>query len=94
MFYFSLVWCALAVVVLSMAGYRKMIARGGDALVHLGTLDGGLVNAQRDVAERLGWIDQWGKILTLVTVVLGLVLVSYYLYGGWIESMRLQHLAT
>lgn len=86
------VWCLLALVVLSMAGYRKLVARRDDELVHLGDGDATLINAQSDVAERLTWIDKWGQILTLLTVLFGLILGSVFLYQGWIASAQKIHI--
>jgi hypothetical protein len=89
--YLFLIWCLLAVVVLSMAGYRRMIANHEDDLVHLGDADARLITAQKGVATRLTVIDKWGKILTMVTVAFGLVIGCVYLYQGWIEtSTRVQ----
>jgi len=86
-----MVWCLLAVVVLSLAGYRKMVANREDDLVHLHDGDSGLITAQKSVADRLGWIDKWGKILTVLTLVFGLAIASVYLYQGWIESAQKIH---
>ena len=91
MLYLFLVWCLLALVVLSLAGYRKVIANREDDLVHLGEGDAGLIVAQKDTEERLALVDKWGKILTVVTLVLGLVIGAYYLYQGWIESAQKVH---
>ena len=86
--YLFVVWCILAVAVLSMAGYRKLVANHEDDLVHLGDGDARLISNQRNVGERLSSIDKWGKILTIVTVVFGVVLGSIYLYQGWVESAQ------
>jgi hypothetical protein len=91
MFYFFSVWCVLAVIVLSMAGYRKMIARREDDRVHLNDGDITLVNSQKALAAQLSSIDKWGQILTIATVAFGLALGSIYLYNGWIASTQLQH---
>jgi len=86
------IWCLLAVVVLSLAGYRKLVARREDDLVHLGDSDAVLVDSQKSLAERLSSIDKWGKALTFVTLILGLVIASVYLYQGWIESSQKVHI--
>lgn len=90
--YLFSVWCVLAVVVLSLAGYRKLVSNREDDMVHLGDSDAGLISTQKNVAERLSGIDKWGKILTVVTLVFGLVIASIYLYQGWIESTQKIHI--
>jgi len=76
--------------VLSLAGYRRLVANHEDDLVHLGDADAVVINAQKSMADRLSWIDKWGKILTVLTVALGLVLGSIYLYQGWTDSAKIQ----
>ena len=91
MLYLFFVWCLLALVTLSLAGYRKVVASREDDLVHLGDTDSGLIAAQRNTEERLAMIDKWGKILTVITLVLGLVIGVFYLYQGWLESAQKVH---
>jgi len=71
-----------------MAGYRKVIASREDDLVHLGEGDASLINTQRNIATRLEWIDEWGKLLTIFTLAFGSIIGFVYLYQGWIESTR------
>ena len=91
MSYLISMWCVLAVAVLSMAIYRKSIARREDDLVHLNEGDVTLINTQKTVDAQLRAVDKWGQTLTIVTVILGLALGSVYLYNGWIASSQLQH---
>lgn len=86
---FSL-WVVLALAVLSLAGYRKMVSRNEDDLVHLSEADATLVNNQKSIATRLEWIDKWGKILTVVTLIFGIIVAGIYLYNGWMASGQLQ----
>ena len=91
--YLFIVWCVLAIVVLMLAGYRKLIANREDDMVHLNEGDVRLVSDQSAVAERLSGIDKWGKVLTVVTLVFGLVIGTIYLYQGWVESVQKVHIS-
>jgi urease accessory protein UreF len=90
MLYLFFVWCALAAFVLSLAMYRKLVARSEDDLVHLGEADERLVNQQKTVASRLETIDRWERVLTTFTIAFGLVIGAIYLYRGWMDSSQLQ----
>ena len=90
MTYLFSIWCLLAVGVLSMAGYRKTIANREDDLVHLNEGNAGAVDNQKAIAARLSEIDKWGQLLTIVTVVLGLILAGIFLYNGWNASGQLE----
>ena len=90
--YLFSVWCGLAVAVLTLAGYRKWIANREDDTVHLADGNSRLVAEQMSVAARLSGVDRWGKVLTVVTLVFGLVIGTIYLYQGWIESAQKVHI--
>ena len=86
---FFTLWSAMAVVVLLMAAYRKIVARSEDDLVHLGDSDAVLVTRQKSVAGRLEFIDRWGTIFTIITVAFGLIIGTISMDRGWIESGQL-----
>ena len=44
--------------------------------ISLHVLHGALVAADRPVAQKLDVIDKWGKILTVITVVFGLLIAA------------------
>ena len=90
MLYLFSIWCILAIVVLSLAGYRSLVDRSEDDLVHLGDADTPTIKHQSTVASRLEFIDTWGKKLTIVTGSFGLILGAIYLYSGWIEATQLK----
>ena len=70
-----------------MIAWRKVVSRQEDDSLHV--LDGGAVTHQVDVTHKLDVIDKWGKILTVVTVVYGLILGALYLYQSWIEMSHI-----
>jgi hypothetical protein len=55
-----------------------------DPALHLGAAHAGSAGQQVAVAKRLGQIDKWVKLLSVTTVVFGLLLGAAYLYKGWV----------
>jgi hypothetical protein len=80
-------WAALASVVLVLAIYRKVVARKEDDFLHV---DSPVIAQQQAIAKKLEVIDKWGKLLTIIAAVYSLVVVSAFLYNGWIDSGRIQ----
>lgn len=83
----AILWGLLALGVLVMAGYRKVISGQEDETLHLGNPSEAA--HQTVVAHKLEVIDKWGKLLTVVAAVLGLLLVLAYTYQTWIRSTNL-----
>jgi hypothetical protein len=69
------VWTVLALAVLAMFIWRRSVASNEDDSLHLmhGTL-----TQQTTVAQKLDVIDKWGKILTVITVLFGLLIAAVY----------------
>ena len=84
---YAIAWAVLAVIVLVLAIVRKTISSHEDDSIHL---SGGaaVVNEQVSVAKRLDNIDRWGKILTVVLAVTGVVLAVLYGIHVWDASSR------
>jgi uncharacterized membrane protein len=84
---FVVLWCAMAVVVLGLLVWRRMVASEEDDRIHV--LDGAseaVSQHQVQVATKLEQIDKWGKTLTVITVVYGIVLAAAYIYYGWMHA--------
>jgi hypothetical protein len=81
------VWIAFAAGVSALAIYRKFLSREEMDLVHFHDTDAGLISGQKDYADRLDWIDTWGKRLTIVALVYGLILFGIYVYQVWQASL-------
>jgi hypothetical protein len=80
------VWAAMGVVTLALAIYRSFLsAHYEEDVVHLGAGQEGEIPKQVALAKRMGDIDRWGKVLTLVVVVIGLGLAAAYLYQAWLD---------
>ena len=76
-------WGALALVVLILAAYRSQLGRQEDDQIHMTDFEAGAVPHQAAVAHKIDVIETWGKLLTVVLVVYGLVLGCYYFYTLW-----------
>ena len=79
-----ILWAAMALAVLVMAGYRKIVSVREDETLHL-------VNpseSARQVAifHKLERIDKWGKLLTVVAAIYGLLLAIAYTYQTWVQA--------
>jgi uncharacterized membrane protein len=77
----------LALVVGGLALYRKSVASHEDDTVHL-TGSGEAVQEQMQIAAKLEKIDKWGKLLTVVLVIYGLVVAGLYILHMWEESSK------
>ena len=87
---FLVMWGLLAIAVLALFVWRKAVASGEDDNLHV--MDGGSVEksaAQATMAHRLEVIDRWGKIVTVVTIVYGLVLGGVYAWQSWVQNSRI-----
>ena len=86
MFPLIIVWSLLAVVVLGLFFWRQAIARSEDDSLHVMH---GTITSQTTLSQKLDVIDKWGKILTVVTVVLGLLIAAAYILGQFIRPSSL-----
>ena len=86
---FVVLWVALVAIVLSLALYRRILSGREDGLVHVLEGDAHLISQQVAMTEKLNLIDHWGKLLTVLAFVYGLVLAGVFLYQGWLDSSHL-----
>ena len=78
---FTVLWALLAIVVLALVAYRKLVSSKEEETLHLA--DRAEANNQAAIAHTLEWIDKWGKLLTVVAVVYGLLLAAAYTFHVW-----------
>jgi hypothetical protein len=80
------VWSFFAAIVLALAVYRKMLSTREDDSLHVS--DGGarLIPQQIAHAQRIEVVEKWGKSLTAVVVLAGLILAGIYFYGIWMNG--------
>jgi hypothetical protein len=79
----------LAAIVVSLALYRMLVARKQDFHIHINASEAPVVGEQAAIDQKLGWIDKWGKTLTIVTVVYFFALLAMVCYQQWIKSASL-----
>jgi len=78
------IWAVLAIATLGLALYRKLVSASEEDLVHLGPGEERAIPTQVALAAKLESVDRWGKILTVITITLGLVMAALYLYQAWL----------
>jgi hypothetical protein len=81
---FTVLWAVLAAVVLALIAYRKTVTSHEDETIHLGAGSENAPAQQMAIAHKLEAIDKWGKLLTIITVLYGLLLVCLYTYQTWL----------
>jgi hypothetical protein len=85
-----LIFCVLLISVLVLGAMRKLAGRQEEEiLMHVG--DPSVVQNKASIIHRVDAIEKWGKTLTAITVVYGLVLLAWYLYQGWEQSSQIVH---
>ena len=78
----------LGVIVIALAIYRKLISANEDDMLHLGESDLGISQQQLSLARQLDSIDRWGKLLTAISLVYGIVIACVYLHTAWHETAQ------
>jgi len=82
------VFCLLLASVIVLAAMRKAVgSQEEDLLLHAG--DPTLVEKKSFVVERIDAIEKWGKTMTVITVVYGLILLGWLLWTGWHQSAQI-----
>jgi len=73
-------WAVLTIVVLALALARYLVSFREDDNIHLSEAESGMITNQMSIFGKLDAIDRWGKVLTVVALLTGLVLAGIYLY--------------
>jgi len=87
---FLVLWALLAMTVLALFVWRKTVSSHEDDNLHV--MDGASVEksaAQSVMAHKLDLIDRWGKIVTVVTVLYGVLLAGIYMWLSWLQNGKL-----
>jgi hypothetical protein len=88
--YFVL-WSLLALSVLGLALYRKIITiHGDDEFIHLAAGEEKQIPQQVALGQKLEFIDRWGKLLTIATAVFGLLIAAVFLFSAWKASFQIK----
>jgi ABC-type nitrate/sulfonate/bicarbonate transport system permease component len=84
---FAVAWGVLALVVLFLALWRRHLAAQEDDTLHLSGPDT-VISQQMTVARKLELVEKWGKALTIVLAITGLILAVMYGMYLWEASSR------
>jgi hypothetical protein len=84
---FFVLWIVLATIVIALIVRRKMVSRNEDDSLHV--METGAALQQVALANKLDQIDKWGKTLTVIAVVFGLLVGAAYVYQAWVQSSQI-----
>ena len=82
---FLVLWGLMALSVLALVIWRRQVAQGEDDSLHVLNAETA-VPRQVAVAHKLEIIDKWGKTLTILTVVAGIMIAGVYFYQMWVST--------
>jgi len=84
---YIVLWSILAVAVLGLALYRKLLTiHGDDEFIHLAAGEEKLIPQQVALGHKLEFIDRWGKTLTICTAAFGLLIAAVFFFQAWQAS--------
>lgn len=84
---YAIAWGLLALIVIFLAFWRRHVASQEDDTLHVTGPDT-VLSQQMTVARKLELIDRWGKALTVVLAITGLILAVLYGMYIWEATSR------
>lgn len=81
---FIVLWGILALSVIAMIVWRQALGRQEDDTLHV--LHGEALPHQAAVAHKLDVIEKWGKTLTIITVIFGILIALLFVYQTWVQT--------
>jgi len=84
---YAIAWGVLALIVIFLAVWRRHVASQEDDTLHV-TGPETVIQQQMTVAQKLELIDKWGKALTVLLAITGLILAVMYGLYLWEASSR------
>lgn len=88
LFPFGASWVVLACVVLVLALYRRRVTSEEDDTLHVSDGESGRITQQAAAAHKIAVIDRWGKLLTVIGAIYGLLVGAAYFYQYWVQSSQ------
>jgi hypothetical protein len=88
---YVVLWSFLALAVLGLALYRKVLTfHGDDEFLHLSASEEKLIPHQVTLARKLDFVDRWGKTLTVCCAVFGIVIAAMFVILTWQASLQIK----
>ena len=84
---YAVAWGVFALIVLALALWRRHLAAQEDDTLHLSGPET-VITQQMTVARKLELVEKWGKALTVVLAITGLILAVMYGMYLWEASSR------
>ncbi|GIU76418.1 MAG: hypothetical protein KatS3mg004_3505 [Bryobacteraceae bacterium] len=84
---YAIAWGVLALIVVALAIWRQHLAAQEDDTLHLSGPET-VITQQMTVARKLELVEKWGKALTVVLAITGLILAVMYGMYLWEASSR------
>jgi HAMP domain-containing protein len=81
-------WIVLALAVIGLMVWRRIVASHEDDNLHVLDAGAGAGANQVLVAQKLDQIDKWGKTLTVIAVIYGVLLGAAFAYQAWIQTSQ------
>ena len=78
---FVALWAIVTASVIVLFIWRKIVAGKEDDTLHVNS---GALSQQTSLAQKLDQIDKWGKIMTVLAVLMGLLLAGAYVYAQFV----------
>jgi hypothetical protein len=85
----AVVCAAFSCAALLLAGYRKLVARKEDDVLHVLDSESGFIARQQAVAARLEVVDRWGKAVTVLAALFGVLALVLSFVIAWQNSLKL-----
>ena len=85
---FGASWVALAISVLVLAVYRRRLSSQEDDTLHVSDAHAAEITQQAVTAHKIEVVDRWGKLLTVIGAIYGLLLGAAYFYQYWMQSSQ------
>ena len=76
-------WTILTLVVIALAIYKKRIDGHIDEHIHVGAAEDAVLKQQVAETQRSAMVEKWGKSLTVVVFLYGLVIMGMLVYHQW-----------
>jgi uncharacterized membrane protein len=83
---FLYVFAVLVAGVLVLFIMRKKVASHEDDTLHVSGAVANVITEQAEVAQKLEQIDRWGKTLTIITFIYGILVAAAWVYKGWMDA--------